>query len=193
MAQDGVGELGLTRFKAIFFDLFRHQIALGDLDLLFFCITREVDDFHAVHEGTGNIAEDVGRRDPEDFRQVEGQFQEMVTESIVLFRVEDFQQCRRRVAAHVGRHLVDFVEEEDRVLDAGLFHTGQDTARQGTDVSPAMAADFSFIADAAQGYADVLAVHGPGDGFGDTRLARARRTDKTENRPFQAVRQLFDR
>ena len=55
-----------------------------------------------------------------------------------------------------------------------------------------MAADFGFVADAAQGYADVLAVHGAGNGFGNARLTRSRRADEAEDRPFQAVRQLFD-
>ena len=54
----------------------------------------------------------------------------MVTESIVLFRVEDFEERRRRVSPHIGGHLIDFVEEEDRVLDAGLLHAAQDAARQ---------------------------------------------------------------
>ena len=52
----------------------------------------------------------------------------MVTEGMVLFRIEDFEECRRRIASHIGRHLIDFVEEEDRILNAGLFHAAQDAA-----------------------------------------------------------------
>ena len=149
MAQDGVGELGLARLEAVFFDLLRYEVALGDLDLFFFRIAREFDDFHAVQERPRDITDDVGRRNPEDFRQIERQFQEMVAEGAVLFRIKDFQHGRGRVAAHIRGHLVDFVEEEDRVLDAGLLHACQDTARQSADIRTAMAADFRFIADAA--------------------------------------------
>ena len=71
MAQDGIGEFGLTRFEAVFFNLFGYQVALGNLYLFFFCIAREIDDFHAIHERPGNITENVGCRNPEHFRQVE--------------------------------------------------------------------------------------------------------------------------
>ena len=73
----------------------------------------------------------------------------MVGEGIVLFRVQYFEKGRRRVAAHVRRHLVDFVKKEYGVLDAGLLEARNDAARHRADVSAAVASDFRFIPHAA--------------------------------------------
>ena len=53
-------------------------------------------------------------------RQVEVDFEVVVVERRVLLRVEHFEQRRRRIAAEVHRHLVDFVEQEQRIVHAGL-------------------------------------------------------------------------
>ncbi len=42
----------------------------------------------------------------------------MIVERVVLLGVEHLEQRRRGIAAEVGRHLVDLVEQEDRVVRA---------------------------------------------------------------------------
>ena len=147
--QDGLGEAGLAGLEAVFLELLRHEVLFGDLYLFFFRIARKFDNFHAVQERPGNIADDVGRRNPEDLGQIEGNIEVMVGEGIVLFRVQYFEKGRRRVAAHVRRHLVDFVKKEYGVLDAGLLEARNDAARHRADVSAAVASDFRFIPHAA--------------------------------------------
>ena len=53
-------------------------------------------------------------------RKVEIDFEVVVVERRVLLRVEHFEQRRGRIAAEVHRHLVDFVEQEQRIVHAGL-------------------------------------------------------------------------
>ena len=55
-------------------------------------------------------------------------------------------------------HLVDFVEQEQRIADAGLRQVLQDLARHRADVSAAMAADLGFVTHAAERHAHELAV-----------------------------------
>ena len=93
----------------------------------------------------------------------------------------------RRVAAEVHRHLVDLVEQEDRVDRARLLHPLDDLAGEGADVGPAVAADLGLVAHAAEGEADELAPGGAGDRLGERRLADARRADEAEDRALRSA------
>ena len=148
--------------------------------------------FHAVLQGGRNGVNHVRGGDEEDLGQVVLDVEVVVDEHEVLFRIEHFEQRRRGIAAEVHRHLVDFVEHEDRVLGAGLFHHLNDLAGQGADVGAAMAADFRFIAHAAQRHADELAAGRLGDRHAERSLAHAGRSDEAENRAFGIFHQLAD-
>ena len=76
---------------------------------------------------------------------------------VVLLGVEHLEQRRRRVAAEVGRHLVDLVEQEDRVVRARLLQRLDDLAGQRADVRAAVAADLRLVAHAAERQAHELA------------------------------------
>jgi hypothetical protein len=67
------------------------QVALGDLDLLVLGVAGDADDLHAVHQGLRHV-QAVGRGDEHHVRKVEIDFQIMVVEGGVLFRVQHFQQ-----------------------------------------------------------------------------------------------------
>ena len=131
--------------------------------------------------------------DEEDLRQVVFHVEIVIHEHEVLFRIEHFQQRRGRVAAEVHRHLVDFVQHEDRILGAGLLHHLDDLARQCADVGAAMAANFSFIAHAAQRHANKLAAGGLGDRHSQRRLADSRRSNEAEDRALGILHQLAHR
>jgi len=115
----------------------------------------------------------------------------MVAERAVLLRIKHFKQRRRRIAAEVHRHLVDLVQQEHRIGRSRRLHTLDDASRHGADISSAVAADFRLVPHAAQRDADELAAQRPGDGPRDRRLADARRPDKAQDRPLQAVDQLL--
>ena len=57
-----------------------------------------------------------------------------------------------------------------------------DATRHRTDISTAVAADFRFVANAAQRYTAKLTVHRLGDRFDQTGFAHAGRSDQTQNR-----------
>ena len=70
------------------------------------------------------------------------------------------------------RHLVDLVEQEQRVARAGLGQALHDLARHRADVGAAVAADLRLVAHAAQGHAHELAVGRPGNATGPARSCR---------------------
>src|SRR5438093_556108 len=107
-------------------------------------------------------------------------------------RIEHLEQRRRRITAEVHRHLVDFVEQEDRIHRAGLLHHLNDLARKCADVGPAVAADFGLVAHPAERQPHELAVHRAGDRLRQRRLADARRSGEGEDRRLRLLHQRPD-
>src|SRR3981081_3277086 len=105
----------------------------------------------------------------------------MVGEGVVQLGVENFHEGGGRVATEVGGHFIDFIENEDRIYGAGLLHHLDDLAGQRADVGAAMAADFGFVAHAAERDANEFAAGGVADGHGERGFADARRSDEAKD------------
>ena len=161
--------------QAVGLALLGHQELARDRDLLVGRVARERNQLHPVLEGRRDRVRDVGRRNEHDLREVVLDVEVVVDEGVVLLRVEDLEQRRRRIAAEVRGHLVDLVEQEDRVDRAGLLHHLDDLARERADVGPPVAADLGLVAHAAERQPHELAVQRSGDRLGERRLADARR------------------
>ena len=164
----------------------------GDVELLLVGVARQLDDLHPVEQRAWDGARGVGGGDEEDVGQVERQLDEVVAEGAVLFGVQDLQQGRGRVAAHVGPDLVDLIEEQERVARPGLPHGVHDPPGHGADVGLAVAADVGLVVDAAEGDPRELAVERPRHGHPDGRLADAGRADEAEHLALQVWRELLD-
>ncbi len=104
----------------------------------------------------------------------------MIAESVVLFRVQRFQQGGRRVAAKIVAQLVHFIENDDGIARAGLFQGLDDASRHGADVGAAVAAYFGLIVHAAKRKALEFAAHGPGNGLAERSLAHSWRAREAE-------------
>ncbi len=180
--QRRAGEGDLLSGEAVGLDLPRHQVLLGDGNLLRLDVPRELHDFHPVEQRPRNVLEDVGGRDEHHFAQVERHPEVVIGEGVILRRVEHFEQRRGRVALEGDAQLVDLVEQEDRVAGAGLLHPLDDAARHGAHIGAAVTADVRFVPRAAERDADVLPPHRAGDALGHRGLADARRADEEEDR-----------
>ena len=123
----------------------------------------------------------LGGGDEEHLGEIERQVQVVVSELLVLGRVEYLHQRRGRVAAEVAAELVDFVQHQHRIAHAGASHRLQNAARHGADISAAVAAQLGFVVQAAQAHALELAAHRAGDGLAERGLADAGRADEAEN------------
>ena len=105
----------------------------------------------------------------------------------VLLRVEHLQQRRRRIAAEIHAHLVDLVEQEERIGLLRLLHRLDDLAGHRADIGAPVPADFGLVAHAAQRHADEFAARGLGDRFAERGLADAGRADEAEDRALELV------
>src|SRR5579863_9413308 len=166
------------------------EILARDLQLFKFGVALQAKDFHAVLQRRGNGVSHVGGGDEQDLGEVVINVEVVVLEGGVLFGVEDFEQSRGGIAAEVGRHLVHFVKQEDRVLGARALHVLDDLAGKRSDVGAAVAANFGFVAYAAQGEANELAAGGLGDGHAQRGFADAWRPGEAEDGAFGILDKL---
>ena len=123
--------------------------------------------------------------------KIEIHFQIVIVEGVVLLGVQHFQQGRRGIAAEIHRHLVDFVEQEQRIAHAGLGQVLDDLAGQRADIGAAVAADLRLVAHSPQRHPHELAVGGAGDGASQRGLAHARRPDQAQDRSLELARPLL--
>ena len=96
--------------------LFGNQVTACNLYLLFRDIPAHFNQLHTVKQGSRNGVQVICRSDEHHFRQIVIDIQEVVMESIVLFRVQDLQKSRRRVSIDGSlTHFVDLVQNKHGV------------------------------------------------------------------------------
>lgn len=155
----------LALLQAVGLDLLRNQVLGGDIDLLVLGVARQADDFHPIQQGRRDVHRVRGAEE-HHVGQVVVDFQVVIVEVVVLLRVEHLEQRRGGIPAHVAAHLVDFVEEEQRVAHADLGHLLDQAARHGADIGTTVTADLGLVTHAAERHAHELAIGGASDGFG---------------------------
>src|SRR5690606_34871382 len=128
-----LADLDLVPLQAVCLDLLGDEIAKRDIGLFILGVAGQADYFHSIQQRTGNVHR-VRRRDEHHVGQVVIDLEVMVDEGGILFRVKHFQHGGGRIAAEIHRHLVDLVEQEQRVLHAHLGHVLDDLAGHRTDV-----------------------------------------------------------
>ena len=172
--------------------LLRNQVALGDLDFLVLGVARDTNGLHPIEQGRRH-PQRVGRGDEHHVREVVIDLQIVIVEGVVLLRVEHLQQGGGGVAPEIGAHLVDLVEEEERVRRLRLLHRLDDLARQRADIGAAVAADLGLVADAAEREAHEVAPRRARHRLAEGGLADSGRANQAEDRPLHLARPLLDR
>jgi len=152
-----------------------------DGELLVERVAAEADHLKTIVERVGDLVGVVRGGDEQHLREVVFDLQVVVAEGMVLLRVQHLHERRRGVATPIAAQLVELVQEEDGVVDAGLGESLDDASGHGADVGAAVAADLGLVAhategDACEGAAESLG-HRPRHGT----LARARRAGQAED------------
>ena len=171
-------------------DRVRDQVLARDLDLLVLGVAGDPDDLHAVHQRRRNV-ERIRRGDEHHVGEIVVDLEIVVVEGGVLLGVEHLEQGRRRIAAEIGAHLVDLVEQEQRVRRLGLAHRLDDLAGHRADVGAPVTADLGLVAHAAERHAHEFAAGRLRDRLAERGLADAGRADQAQDRPGQLVGALL--
>ena len=118
-----------------------------------FGVARDVESTPCGRAARAGPIDIVGRGDEDDLREIERHIEVAIDKSVVLPRVEHFEQRAGGVAAKIRAELVDFIEHDDRIARADPAQFLNDAARHRADVSPPMAANFRFVANSAEAHA----------------------------------------
>ncbi|MNS62425.1 hypothetical protein D3C72_954870 [compost metagenome] len=183
-ANDGaVVDRQLTFFQGVTLKLLRQQVLLGDIELLVLGVAGQANHFHTIQQRRRNVHRVRGSNE-HHVGQIVIHFQVVIVKRHVLFRIQHFKQCRSRIATHVGRHLVDFVQQEQRVFHPDLGHFLDQFTRHRADVGTTVTANFRFVTHAAQRHTHILATGRFGDRLSQRGFTYARRPHQTQDRPF---------
>ena len=164
-----------------------------DLKFLFFGVTGEPDHFHAVAQGGLDRIEHVCCRHEHGVREIEDHAEIVVAEAVVLFRVEHFEQRRRRVAAKVRTDLVNLVEHDERVVCAHLLQSLNDPAGHRADISAPVAAYLRFVVQTAQREPNEFSIKRARNRTTQRGFTDAGRADQTQDRSLRSLLQLAHR
>ena len=116
----------------------------------------------------------------------------MIAEVLVLLRIEHLEHRARRIAAEVGAHLVDLVDQQHRVHRLGVAERADDRAGHCADVRAPMAPDLRLVSHAADRQPRELASDRARDRLPERRLADAGRPDEAQDRAGEVVLELRD-
>jgi hypothetical protein len=106
----------------------------------------------------------------------------MIIESMILLGIKNLEHRRSRIPMIIiHADFIDFVKEENGVVNADFTETLDDKTREGSDVGSSVPSDFCFVAHAAEGNAVEFPAEGGCDGFCETCFSGAWRTDEEEN------------
>ena len=104
--------------------LFRQQVVVCDVHLFLLGVAGNLDDFEAVAQRRRQLIQLVCGTYEEHFGKIEGHFQVMVRERVVLLRVQDFEKSGFGIAGPVASQFVDLIEQDDGIFDLGLLQGG---------------------------------------------------------------------
>src|SRR3989442_15457335 len=154
---------------------------LGDLQFFAFGVTGKAQHFEPVLQRRRNRVQPIRRGDKEYLGKIVFDIQVVILEHVILFRIENFQESRTRIATKISSELVDFIKQQNRIHSSGFLHHLNDLSGQRANVGATMATNLSFITDAAQREAHELPSGGSGDRFSETCLTDSRRPYEQEN------------
>jgi hypothetical protein len=100
----------------------------------------------SMRSRSGPDVERVRRRHEHHVRQVVVDLEVMVVEGVFCSGSRTSRRRRRRIAAEVHAHLVDLVEQDERVRCLGLAHRLDDLAGHRADIGPPVTADLGLVA-----------------------------------------------
>ena len=108
----------------------------------------------------------------------------MIPEGIVLLAVQYLQHSGGRIAPVVVAHLIDFIQQQQRIHAAALADGGHNTAGHSAYIRLTVATDIRLIPDAAQTQPGQLPVQSGSHRNGNGGLAHARRAYQTDDLPL---------
>ena len=157
-----------------------------------FGVARKRNDLHAIQQRRRHVIA-VRRGQEHHVREIIFNLQIVIHKCGVLFRVENLQHRTGRIPTEILPHLVDLIEQDQRIGGFRLFHRLNDLARHRPDIGAAMAPNFGLVPHTAQTDANKLAPRGLRHRFPKRGFPNTRRAHKTKDRPLHLGRTCLHR
>src|SRR5262245_60638792 len=116
----------------------------------------------------------------------------MISESVVLGRVEDLEQRGGWVTAEIGAHFIQFVEEDDGIAAFDATERLDDAPGQRANVGSTVATNFGFVAHTAQRDTGKFSSERIGDASSEGGFTDARRANEAKDGAFDLFSSLDD-
>ena len=142
------GELVL--FQSVAVKLLGNQVLHGDVELLVLCVAGHLNDFHAVQQRPRDSLQSVGRGHEKHFREIQRHFQIVVPEAVILLAVQHLQKSGECISLVVIAHLVNLIQQHERIFYTGAADACRDAPRHGAYVCLPVAPDLRFVPHASQ-------------------------------------------
>ena len=154
---------------------------LGNVHLLIGRIAAHLDELHPVQQGPGNGLHIVGGGNKQHLGQIHRQLHIVITELVILLRIQHLQQGRCRISLVIAAHFVDLIQQHQRIFHTGAFQACDDPARHGAHVCSSVSPDLRLVPDTAQTDTDIFLIQCPGHRLGNGRLTGSRRAHQTDD------------
>ena len=184
------GELNLFLLQTIIVQFLRNQMATGYFYFFLCDISAYLNQFHSVEQGRRDGSQIIGGSNEHDFGQIIIHIQIVVMECIVLFRVQNFQHSRRRIATMIATQLVDFIQYNNRIGRFSLHQALDNSSWHSTDVCLTMTTDFGFIMDTSQRHSHIFTLKSCSNRSTKRSLTHTRRAIQTNDRRLHVVFQF---
>merc|ERR1719341_2440444 len=159
----------------------RNKISLSNCHFLLSDVAGDVNVLHSIQQWTRNSVEGVGGAEEKDMRKVNRNVEIVVKEGRVLLRVQHLQQCSCGVALPASPHLVNLIDQDQRILRLGLLECLHRLARHCSNICSPMPFQFCHIRKTPHRESEELPVESSGDAFGNAGLSNAGRSGETDN------------
>ena len=163
----------------------------NNLHFLILGIARNPNNLHPVQKRPRHRRQIIGRTHKHHIRQVIINLQIMILKRRILLRIQNLKQRRTRITAIVRPQLINLIQQEERVHRFRLLHPLNNLARQRTNISTAMPANFTFIPHAAKRHPHKIPPRHLRNRLPQRGLPNPRRPHQTQDRPFDLLRSLL--
>ena len=114
-------DINLVWLQPIELGLLGYEVLLSDIQFFVFGIAGDSNHFHSIQQRSGDI-HGVGGADEHHIREIVVHLEVMVVKGMILFRIQHLKHRGSGITAMIHTHLVDLVEQEQRIPDTCLGH-----------------------------------------------------------------------
>jgi hypothetical protein len=104
----------------------------------------------------------------------------MIIKTMILFRIQNFKHCRRRISPEIHTHFINFIKKHNRIYTACFFHRLNNFTWHRTNICSAVTSYLGFIPDTSKTNTYKISVYCTGYRFTERSFSNPGRSYKTE-------------